>query len=30
VVHLLLVDRPDIKTESEGEGEARRIKIIPA
>jgi len=29
IIHLVLVDHPDVTTESSGEGEARRVVIIP-
>jgi len=29
IIHMTLIDIPGIKTESEGEGEERRVKIIP-
>jgi spoIIIJ-associated protein len=29
IIHLALVDHPDVTTESRGEGEARRVVVIP-
>lgn len=29
IIHLALVDHPDVTTESSGEGEARRVVVIP-
>jgi spoIIIJ-associated protein len=30
IIHMAVVDDPGVKTESEGEGQMRRVKIVPA